>query len=378
MDARRVLILVLSNYRFKHLSGGRFNLYSDRYLIPLDDALQIENTSAMQKKSDLNAIEDTKVLRLAASTIAIEKAGLTALEKALKNSLAAAFAASVRCIAASKGRVIVTGLGKSGHIGTKIAATFSSIGTPAFFVHAAEANHGDLGMISINDIILALSWSGETIELEGILNHSRRFNIPLIALTAGENSSLGRQADILLLLPKVEEACPYGLAPTTSTVMQLALGDALAIALLETRHFSARDFKIFHPGGSLGASLRYVGDIMHKGDALPIVKAGILMPEAMKVLAAKHFGCLVVIDAKGSLAGIVTDGDLARNITRDLSGVSVDEVMTREPKTISPDTIAATAIALINQYQISALLVAENNRPVGIVHFHDLLRIGVA
>lgn len=332
----------------------------------------------MQKKSSLNSIDDMKVLSSAVRTIATEKAGLAALEKALKNGLSEAFAASVRCIAASKGRVIVTGLGKSGHIGTKIAATLASTGTPAFFVHAAEANHGDLGMISTNDVILALSWSGETVELEGILNHSRRFSIPLIALTAGENSSLGRQADILLLLPKVEEACPHGLAPTTSTVMQLALGDALAVALLEARHFSASDFKVFHPGGSLGASLRHVGDIMHKGDALPIVKTGTLMPEAMKVLAAKHLGCVAVVDAKGKLAGIVTDGDLARNITRDLSRVRVDEVMTRAPKTVSPDMIAAAAIALINQYQISALLVTENDRPVGVVHFHDLLRIGTA
>jgi len=347
------------------------------YLVCSDDVVQTGSTSAVQK-SDLNSIDEVQVLHSGVSTVSIEKAGLAALEKMLQNGLAAAFAATVRLIAASNGRVIVTGLGKSGHIGAKIAATFASTGTPAFFVHAAEANHGDLGMISTNDIIMALSWSGETVELKGILNHSRRFRIPLVALTAGETSSLGRQADILLLLPRVDEACPHGLVPTTSTVMQLALGDALAIALLEARHFSASDFKIFHPGGSLGASLRYVGDIMHKGDALPVVKTGTLMPEAMKMLAAKHLGCVAVVDEKGRLAGIVTDGDLARNITRDLSKVKVDDVMTRSPKTVRSDMIAAAAIALINQHQISALLVTEHDKPVGVVHFHDLLRIGTA
>jgi len=330
------------------------------------------------QKSDLNSIDDVKVLSSALSTISIEKAGLTALEKALQDGLAKAFAATVRLVADRGGRVIVTGLGKSGHIGTKIAATLASTGTPAFFVHAAEANHGDLGMISANDVILALSWSGETAELKGILNHSRRFRIPLVAMTAGAMSTLGRQADILLLLPRVDEACPHGLAPTTSTIMQLALGDALAVALLEARRFSVSDFKIFHPGGSLGASLRYVGDLMHKGNELPVVRTGTLMPVAMQVLAAKHLGCVAVVDEKGKLAGIVTDGDLARNITRDLFGVSVDDVMTLSPKTVGPEMIAAAAIALINQHQISALLVTEHDRPVGVISFHDLLRIGTA
>lgn len=332
----------------------------------------------MIRKSDVNLVDERKALRSALHTICVEKAGIAALEAALQNGMTDAFTAAVRLIAASSGRVIVTGLGKSGHIGSKIAATLASTGTPAFFVHAAEANHGDLGMISKDDVLVALSWSGETVELKGILNHSRRFRIPLVALTSGEASTLGRQADILLLLPKVEEACPHGLAPTTSTVMQLALGDALAVTLLEARHFSASDFKIYHPGGSLGASLRYVGDIMHKGDGLPIVRTGTLIPEAMQVLAAKHLGCVAVVNAGGKLAGIVTDGDLARNITRDLSHVSVDEVMTRSPKTVGPGMIAAEAIALINHHQISALLITEHDKPVGVVTFHDLLRIGTA
>lgn len=330
------------------------------------------------RETDLPEINEDTALQSALKTIATEKAGLLALESALQNGLSAAFVAAVRQISAIRGRVIVTGLGKSGHIGTKIAATLASTGTPAFFVHAAEANHGDLGMIGPNDAILALSWSGETVELKGILNHSRRFSIPLIALTSGETSTLGRQADILLLLPKAEEACPHGLAPTTSTAMQLALGDALAVALLEARDFSASDFKVFHPGGSLGASLRFVRDIMHKGDELPVVRLGTPMPEAMKVLAARHFGCVAVVDDEGKLVGIVTDGDLARNSTRDLSGVNVDDVMTPSPKTAAPDMIAASAIAMINQFQISALLVTDAGKPVGIVHFHDLLRIGTA
>lgn len=311
-------------------------------------------------------------------TISVERTGLSAIEAALDNGLAAPFAKAVDQILNSKGRVVVTGLGKSGHIGTKIAATLASTGTSAFFVHAAEANHGDLGMIGENDVILALSWSGETVELSGILNHSARFRIPLIALTSGEYSALGRAADILLLLPKVEEACPHGLAPTTSTSMQLAMGDALAVALLEMRGFTASDFKIFHPGGSLGASLKYIGDIMHRGDSIPIVECGTKLSDAMRILVEKHFGCVVVVDTQGNLQGIVTDGDLARNIHRDLSGMTVDEVMTKNPKTASPNMLVGAATALINDHKIGALLVVENNRPVGIIHFHDLLHIGAA
>ncbi|KAA6205026.1 MAG: KpsF/GutQ family sugar-phosphate isomerase [Candidatus Tokpelaia sp.] len=311
-------------------------------------------------------------------TLAIESRGLQALAEQMEKALAVPFAKAVRLIGSAKGRVIVTGLGKSGHIGAKIAASFASTGTPAFFVHAAEANHGDLGMIGSDDVILALSWSGETAELSGIITHARRFGIPLIAITAGEASALGRQADIVLLLPKAQEACPHGLAPTTSTLLQLAMGDALAVALLEARQFSAGDFKIYHPGGSLGASLRPLGDIMHTGSSLPLVELGTIMPAAMQVLAAKHMGCVIVVDKQGKLAGIVTDGDLARNISRDLSQLKVDDVMTKSPKTAAPDKIAAEAISFINKHKITALPVTENGRPVGIVTFHDLLRIGTA
>ena len=315
-------------------------------------------------------------VKSAKHTISVESAGLEAIKKALEDGLSKPFAEAVKSILQSKGRVIVTGLGKSGHIGTKIAATLASTGTPAFFVHAAEANHGDLGMIEVGDVILAISWSGETVELGGILNHAARFRIPLIALTSGAHSALGQAADILLLLPKVEEACPHGLAPTTSTTMQLAMGDALAVALLTMRGFTASDFKIFHPGGSLGANLKFIRDIMHRGDRIPIVKSGTPMKEAMQVLIEKHFCCVAVFDADGNLKGIVTDGDLARNINRDLSKLTVNDVMTKDPKTVTPDMMVGAATALINDHKIGALLVVENKKPVGLVHFHDLLRIG--
>ncbi|WP_182479708.1 KpsF/GutQ family sugar-phosphate isomerase [Bartonella chomelii] len=312
----------------------------------------------------------------ALKTISREKQGLEALEKALSSYLSDSFKKAVQTISNAQGHVVITGLGKSGHIGTKIAATLASTGTPAFFVHAAEANHGDLGMISSDDVILALSWSGETMELSGIINHAARFRIPLIAMTSGEHSVLGRKADIVLLLPKVEEACPHGLAPTTSTVMQLAMGDALAVALLERHDFSATDFKIYHPGGSLGANFKYVRDIMHQGDSLPLIIQGAPMTEAVNILVEKHFGCVGVINQKGELIGIVTDGDLARNIHCDLSKFNVDEVMTKDPKIVNPDTLVGAATAFINDHQIGAFFVIEDKKPVGIVHFHDLLRIG--
>ncbi len=316
--------------------------------------------------------------RSALNTIAVEKAGMSALEEALQNGLSEPFERAVAAIASMKGRVVVTGIGKSGHIGSKLAATFASTGTPAFFVHAAEANHGDLGMVSNNDVILALSWSGETAELKGIVSYSRRFKVPLIALTSGEQSTLGRESDVLLLLPKVAEACPHGVAPTTSTLMQLAIGDALALALLERRGFTASDFRVFHPGGSLGASLSHVKDVMHRGDELPLVKTGTPMPEAMRILSHKQFGCVIVENEDGTLAGIITDGDLTRNVDRPMATLEVDDIMTRSPKTVSPDQLLGATLALLNEARIGAVIVVEENRPVGLVHFHDLLRAGVA
>lgn len=334
------------------------------------DMTKLDTTNETARAEDLIA----SALR----TIKTENAGLVALEEALNNGLSAPFAEAVRTIVASKGRLVVTGVGKSGHIGTKLAATFASTGTSAFFVHSAEANHGDLGMVGCDDVILALSWSGETAELKGIVNYSQRFRIPLIAITAGEESALGRAASIALILPKAQEACPHGLAPTTSTMMQLAIGDALAIALLEARGFSPTDFKTFHPGGSLGASLTHVREIMHRGERLPLVRAGTLMPDAMKVQAQKSFGCVIVVNDDGTLAGIITDGDISRNLSRNLSELAVDDIMTRKPKTVDQNLLASAALSILNEKHIGALIVVEDDRPIGLVHFHDLLRIGVA
>ncbi len=311
-------------------------------------------------------------------TIETEKYGLEALVRAFDDGLHEPFSRAVATLARLTGRVIVTGMGKSGHIGAKIAATLASTGTPAYFVHPAEANHGDLGMIARDDAVIAISWSGESGELKGIVAYSRRFSIPLIAITANPQSTLGRESDVCLTLPKVPEACPHQLAPTTSTLMQLALGDALAIALLESRDFTASDFKVLHPGGSLGASLTHVSEIMHTGEAMPLVATGTGMAEAVRCISAKGFGCVGVVSPGGDLIGVVTDGDLRRNITRNIIELVVDDVMTRSPLTVTPETLASKAMAVLNERAITALIVTTGKKPVGIVHMHDLLRIGVA
>lgn len=314
----------------------------------------------------------------AARTLATEQAGLAALAVALEGDLAAPFSEAVSILHGLKGRVIVTGVGKSGHIGSKIAATLASTGTPAFFVHPAEANHGDLGMIARDDAIVAMSWSGESAELKGIVAYSRRFGIPLIGVTSGLRSALAREADVVLALPRAPEACPHGLAPTTSTLMQLVIGDALAVALLEAKGFSPDDFHGYHPGGKLGATLTHLSEIMRTGDAIPAVPLGTRMPDAVMTLSNKKVGCVLVLDADGRLAGIVTDGDLARNLHRNLKDVVVEEIMTRTPKTVAPDMSAGAAVAYLNENEIGVLIVVDEERPVGVVHFHDLLRIGAA
>jgi arabinose-5-phosphate isomerase len=311
-------------------------------------------------------------------TVTIEQSGLSALAAALDNGLSGPFSRAVETLSTIHGRVIVTGVGKSGHIGSKIAATLASTGTPAFFVHPAEANHGDLGMIAKDDAIIALSWSGETTELKGIVAYSRRFGIPLVAITAGDTSALAREADVVLNLPRAPEACPHGLAPTTSALLQLVIGDALAIALLEARGFTPDHFRTLHPGGQLGANLTLIREVMHTGDEMPLVSLGTKMPEAMMMLSKKRFGCVCVVDDEGRLAGIVTDGDLARNLDRNLADTVVDDIMTRRPKTAKPQMLASTALGLLNDHHISALIVVDADKPVGIVHFHDLLRIGAA
>jgi arabinose-5-phosphate isomerase len=315
-------------------------------------------------------------------TLGVARDGLSALEAALAmggpEGLGRAFAEAVSMMAAAPGRIIVTGMGKSGLVARKIAATLASTGTPAAFVHPAEASHGDLGMVQNGDVVLAISWSGETAELAAIVTYASRFRIALIAMTAEAQSTLGRQADIRLVLPPVKEACPHGLAPTTSTTMQLVLGDALAIALMEAKGFSASDFSIFHPGGKLGARLRLVREVMHKGERIPRVGLNARMSAAVVEISTKGFGCVGVFDDKGRLAGIITDGDLRRHMKSDLMDMPVAEVMTRAPRTISADALVAEALEVIS-HKISALLVVDSDRNVvGIVHFHDLLRLGAA
>jgi arabinose-5-phosphate isomerase len=310
-------------------------------------------------------------------TLELECEGLDALRAALTKALAAPFARAVASLSAAKGRVIVTGIGKSGHISQKIAATFASTGTPAFFVHPSEASHGDLGMITKEDVIVAISWSGESVELGNIVTYSRRFRVPLIAVTSRADSTLAKQSDVVIELPRAKEACPHGLAPTTSTTMQLAIGDCLAIALLESKGFTARDFKVLHPGGSLGASLKYVADIMHTGDRLPLAGEDVVMSAALVTMTQKAFGCLGIVDGRGRLVGVITDGDLRRHMGRDLLDARTSEIMTPKPKAVSPGTLASAALELLNASRITALFVVDKGKPVGIVHVHDFLRAGV-
>lgn len=318
------------------------------------------------------------LLDSARRTLESEASGLTALAAAIDDGLGQPFVATVELIRAAKGRVIVTGMGKSGHVARKIAATLASTGTPAFFVHPGEAGHGDLGMITGDDVIMALSWSGETAELRHLIDYSRRFRIGLVAVTAEADSTLGRAADVTLVLPPAREACPHNLAPTTSSLMQLGLGDALAIALLESRGFTALDFGLLHPGGRLGALLKFIRDVMHRGASVPLTELGTKMSEAIVEMSAKGFGCIGITDAAGRLVGIITDGDLRRHMRADLLEARVDDVMTRGPKVVRPDQLVSEALELLNSQKITALFVVEADRPVGIVHFHDLLRVGAA
>jgi arabinose-5-phosphate isomerase len=326
---------------------------------------------------DTSGTEASSLLASARRTLEFEAGGIAALLASLDEGVGQPFAAACAMMRAARGRIIITGMGKSGHVARKIAATLASTGTPAFFVHPSEASHGDLGMITSDDVLMALSWSGETVELRSLLDYAKRFRIGVIAVTANGESTLAHAADIVLVLPQAREACPHNLAPTTSSVMQLALGDALAIALLESRGFTAVDFGTLHPGGRLGAILKFVRDIMHTGDALPLVKVGTPMSEAIVIMTAKGFGCVGITEGE-RLVGIITDGDLRRHMSADLLGMRADAVMTRSPKTVRPDQLASEALEILNSSNITALLVTEQGRPVGLVHFHDLLRAGVA
>ena len=296
----------------------------------------------------------------------------------LAETLDGAFADAVGLILSASGRVIVCGMGKSGHVGRKIAATLASTGTPAQFVHPAEASHGDLGMVTSGDVALVLSNSGETPELADIIAHTRRFGIPLIGVAGRAGSTLLRQADVALLLPNAPEACDQGIVPTTSTTMTLALGDALAIALMEHRRFTPDQFRVFHPGGSLGAKLATVAQLMH--DDPPLVPESQPMTETLLEMTRRGFGVVGVTDAAGRLTGIVTDGDLRRHM-QGLLTHSAGEVMTAKPKTIAPDALAQQALALMQDRKITSLFVVDpagDGRALGLIHVHDCLRAGVA
>ena len=295
----------------------------------------------------------------------------------LTASLDDTFAAAVEIILKARGRVIVSGMGKSGHVGRKIAATFASTGTPAQFVHPAEASHGDLGMVTPADVALVLSNSGETPELADIIAHARRFSIPLIGVASREGSTLLRQSDVAILLPKAEEACGTGVVPTTSTTMTLALGDALAVALMEHRQFTPEDFRTYHPGGKLGARLSRVADLMHRD--MPLVALDTAMGDALLAISQKGFGVVGVTDDAGRLAGIITDGDLRRHMEGLLSRTAA-EVMTAAPRTIDPGSLAEAAVAVMNDRKITCLFAVDpagDGRPLGILHIHDCLRAGV-
>ena len=276
------------------------------------------------------------------------------------------------------GRVIITGMGKSGHIGKKIAATLASTGTPSFFIHPAEATHGDLGMLETKDSVIAISNSGEAKELSDIVAYCKRYNIPLIAMTKNPNSSLGKAGDILLKLPNNGEACPLGLAPTSSTTATLVMGDILAVALLERKGFTKLDYNQRHPGGKLGAILQKVSNLMHEGSKMPIVKDTASMKEALLEMTSKMLGCVGIVDSSGSLLGIITDGDLRRIISSDMLNRNPIDVMTVNPKTISSEALASEAVALMNDKKITQLFAMLDSKPIGVIHLHDCLRAGVA
>ena len=296
----------------------------------------------------------------------------------LQDDLTIDFSDLVKLILELTGRVIVSGVGKSGQIGSKIAATLASTGTPAYFVHATEASHGDLGMITAQDLCLLISNSGETIEMFDILTHSRRFGIPVATMSSNCESTLVKTADFKLCLPMAEEACPIGMAPTTSTTMMLALGDALAVALMEAKSFNAENFKVFHPGGKLGAKLMTVGQLMHKNDTMPLVKTETSMKETLLTMSSKGFGIAAIVDEIGCLVGVITDGDLRRHID-DLLGKNAGEIASLSPITVAEETFVVDALNLMQDRKISVLIVTSaDSRPVGIIHIQDLLRVGVA
>ena len=321
-------------------------------------------------------LTSAEILESAHHTLDLESDSL----KLLSNSVDDSFVQAVNAINQTKGRVIVTGMGKSGHVGRKIAASLASLGTTAYFVHPGEASHGDLGMIEPEDIVIALSNSGEAPELSDIIAFCRRFGIKLIGMTGRRDSSLGRQSDIVLCLPPIHEACPFDMAPTTSTTLMMALGDALAIALLKLHNFSKDQYKLRHPGGKLGKMMLTVADLMHKGEEMPLVSPDLDMAQALVEMSEKGFGCLGVVDQNGDFMGVFTDGDLRRSMAPDLLTKKIQDVMTRSPKTTTADTLAIDALRVMNTTGkgITSLFVLDGKKPVGLLHMHDCLRAGVA
>lgn len=319
------------------------------------------------------------VMSSAIETVRIEQDALMALASALRDPrLSDAFIAAVEAIQTTVGRLIVTGIGKSGIIGRKIAATMTSTGTPAIFLHPGEASHGDLGLITPQDTVLALTWSGETTELGDIIGYCRRFRVKLIVATSRGESTAGRAADICLTLPRVREACPNQLAPTSSTTIQAALGDAMAVALVRERGFTESDFRIFHPGGQLGAKLLTVGQLMGTGESIPVVNADATLMDATVEMSRKRYGSTAVVDEAGHLVGVFTDGDLRRSFaTNDVNG-GVATHMSAHPLVAGAATLASDALRIMNENAVTVLFVCEDRRLIGALHLHDVLRAGTA
>jgi len=329
--------------------------------------------SCLRRNDNKNLTMTHNYIQSAKRVFETEIEGLKALEDWLDD----AFVNAVDLLDSIKGRVILSGMGKSGHVARKIAATMASTGTPAMFVHPGEASHGDLGMITKNDAVILLSNSGETAELKDIISYCNRFSIPLIGMVRRNTSVLVDAADVALILPAVPEACAVN-APTTSTTMMLALGDAISVALLDKRGFSNDDFNVFHPGGKLGAAFIKVKDLMHKGVSLPLIEHGSMMSEALIIMTKKSLGCVGVVDDSGDLLGIITDGDLRRHMSSDITGRKVEEIMTQNPKTAKENELASAALSTMEERAITNLFVLNDKKPVGVIHIHDILRAGVA
>jgi arabinose-5-phosphate isomerase len=332
------------------------------------------------RQVDTYSPQQTAVLESVSRTMSATVDGVNALAARFQadKAFARSFVDAVSLIGERRGRVVVSGVGKSGHIGRKIAATMASTGTSAYFVHPTEASHGDLGMVTSDDVLILLSWSGETVELGPMLAYAKRFNVAVVSITSNAESLLARNSDAAITLPKVQEACPHGLAPTTSALLQLAVGDALAIALLERRGFSAQDFKTFHPGGKLGAQLLLAQELAHVGEAVPLLPLGSKMGDAVIQMSAKGFGVVGICDAEGKLAGVITDGDLRRHMSKELLLQTVDAVMSHHPRVIRGNLLASAAMEMMQAQKVTVLfLVDENGSACGILHIHDLLRAGV-